>query len=104
MEVKIAGLKYKIINKDDSDMNGTIGLANFNSQEIWINKSHTEQTQSLARVHELLHIIDEAYGTDLTEKQITIFAHGVMACVNDNKHLLSFILTGADYDKIFSNR
>jgi Zn-dependent peptidase ImmA (M78 family) len=87
MEVKIAGLKYKIIDKDDSDMNGTIGLANFNSQEIWINKSHTEQTRSLARVHELLHIIDQAYGIDLTEKQVTILAHGITACINDNTYL-----------------
>ena len=95
MEIKIAGLNYKILDKDDSDMNGTIGLANFNTQEIWINKAHTEQTRSLARIHEVLHIIEQAYGIELTEKQVTILAHGITACINDNKHLLSFVLTGA---------
>jgi len=83
MQIKIAGLMYKILEKDSSDMT-SIGLANFNTQEIWINTEHTKQTQALARIHEVLHIIDQAYGIDLTEKQVTILAHGITACINDN--------------------
>ena len=87
LDVKIAGLTYSILEKDNYEMN-SIGLANFNTQEIWINNSHTKQTQFLAKIHEVLHIIDNVYGTELTEKQVTILAHGIAAFIIDNDQVI----------------
>ena len=64
-----------------------IGTADFNKQLIRINKDHTEQTQEIAAVHELLHIISDAYGIGLTEEQIKILTHGIIALYKDNENL-----------------
>ena len=50
---KIAGVTYTIYYKDNAEMEGKIGLANFNAQEIWINKSHTVQTKRIAILHKI---------------------------------------------------
>lgn len=65
-------------------MQGNVGLANFNTQEIWINKSVTEQTQHIARTHEVLHILSDSYNLQLTETQVKYLTHALVAFFNDN--------------------
>ena len=82
--VKICGIDYAIIEKSAEEMQGTIGLANFNTQEIWIGNGYTEQTKSIARAHEVLHIMSDAYGLDLTEHQVKYLTHALIAFMADN--------------------
>lgn len=84
MILKIAGLDYDVIYKSNDEMNGLIGTADFNKQLISINKEHTEQTQQIALVHEILHILSDAYGVSLSEEQIKILTHGIVALCKDN--------------------
>ena len=66
-------------------MNGLIGTADFNKQLISINREHTEQTQEIAFVHEVLHIISDVYGINLTEEQVRVLTHGIIGVCKDNE-------------------
>ena len=88
---KIAGIVYKILYKDDSEMEGRIGLANFNTQEIWINKTHTLQTKKIAILHEIVHILDHAYNLHMSEDAVIYTTHGLLGLLLDNPNLLNNI-------------
>lgn len=82
--MKICGINYAILNKTAMEMEGRIGLANFNTQEIWIGEDFTTQTKRIAKTHEVLHIVSDAYGLDLTEHQVKHLTHALIALVEDN--------------------
>jgi hypothetical protein len=82
--VKISGIDYAIIMKPAEEMGGHIGLANFNTQEIWINQSSTEQTIKIAKWHEVVHMLDHAYDLEMTERQVKFFTHALLAFLEDN--------------------
>ncbi len=82
--VKITGITYQILRKTAAEMQGRIGLANFNNQEIWIGEDFTDQTKRIAKVHEVLHIISDSYGLDLSENQVKYLTHALIALFEDN--------------------
>lgn len=86
--IKIAGIDYSIVLKSTEEMNGLIGTADFNKQLISINHEHTEQTQRIAVFHEVLHLVSDAYGLNLTEEQVKIGTHAFIALIEDNRELL----------------
>ena len=88
--IKIAGIDYNIALKSSEEMGGLIGTADFNRQLISINKEHTEQTKRIALFHEILHLLSDAYGLELTEQQVKIGTHAFIAFVEDNKKLLNY--------------
>ena len=88
-KVKIAGIEYDLVLKTTEEMNGLVGSADFNKQLISINKDHTEQTQRIAVCHEILHIVSDAYGLNLTEEQVKIGTHALIALIEDNRELLT---------------
>jgi len=84
MEIKIAGLTYQILELPSEDMQGRIGFADFNKQLIGIGKEFTEQTKKIAIYHEIMHILSDAYGLHLTEEQVKIGTHALIAFIADN--------------------
>ena len=82
--MKICGINYSVFYKTSDEMEGRIGLANFNTQEIWIGDSFSEQTQKIALWHETLHIISDAYNLKMNEEQIKFTTHALIAFVEDN--------------------
>ena len=84
MEVKVSGIVYTISERSPEEMNGNIGLANFNTQEIWINSAASPQTKMIARWHEIVHILERAYGVKMNEEQVTIFTHALVSFLCDN--------------------
>ena len=89
--ISIAGILYQIVYKSNEDMNGLVGTANFNAQEICINNEHTTQTQRIAFYHEIIHILSDAYGLELTEQQVKIGTHALIALLNNNSELINGI-------------
>jgi len=83
-EIKICGIVYSILSKTPEEMEGRLGLANFNTQEIWINLGATEQTKKIAVVHEILHMIDHAYNLKLSEEQVVFTSHAFLALLSEN--------------------
>ena len=84
MDIKVAGITYSIVEKTNEEMGGRLGLADFNSQLISINKDFTDQTKKIAIYHEIIHILSEAYGLNLTETQVKIGTHALLAFLDDN--------------------
>jgi uncharacterized protein YfaQ (DUF2300 family) len=84
MKIKICGLTYEIIYKSPEEMQGTIGLARFNDQEIWIGNQFTEQTKKIALWHETLHLLSDAYNLKMDEEQVKFLTHALIALVEDN--------------------
>ena len=85
--MKICGITYEILYKTSAEMEGRIGLANFNTQEIWIGDSFSRQTQRIALVHETLHIVSDAYNLKFNEEQVKFLTHALIAFVEDNPEL-----------------
>jgi len=84
MQLKICGLTYTVLYKTAQEMQGTIGLARFNDQEIWIGDHFTDQTQKIALWHEVLHILSDAYNLKMTEEQVKFMTHALIAFAEDN--------------------
>ena len=89
MKMKICGITYEVLYKTPEEMQGNIGLALFNSQEIWINETFSEQTKKIALWHEVLHILDHAYNLKMTEEQVKFQTHALIALVEDNPEVFS---------------
>jgi len=87
MNLKICGLNYEVLYKSSDEMQGNIGLARFNDQEIWIGNSFSEQTQKIALWHETLHILSDAYNLKMNEEQVKFLTHALIALVEDNPEL-----------------
>ena len=83
----VAGISYSVEHLPSEAMGGNIGLADFNKQKISINSDHTEQTQKLACIHEIIHIVDKAYNLKLTEEQVTYGAHALYAFLKENAEI-----------------
>ena len=83
--IKVAGLDYAIKEFTEEQMGWKIGFADFNQQLIAINSKHTEQTKKIAIYHEIIHILSDAYGLKLTEEQVKIGTHALIAFLSDNK-------------------
>jgi len=88
MDIKVSGIDYKVLNKTAEEMGGHIGLANFNTQEIWIHNDMTQQTKVIARWHETVHILEKAYGVKMSEEQVTIFTHALVSLLRDNPNIV----------------
>lgn len=92
MKFRIAGIEYDVVKKSAGDMGGLIGCADFNHQIISINGDCTAQTQQIAVLHEVLHIIDAAFNVGLSEEQVKTLTHGVLAAIKDNGVILRELL------------
>jgi len=88
MNIKIAGIDYKILFKTAEEMQGNIGFARFNDQEIWIGEQYTNQTKKIALWHETLHILSDAFNLKLTEEQVKITTHALIALLEDNQKIV----------------
>ena len=86
-KILVSGIQYNVNFKDPEHMSGHIGLANFNGQEISINNSFTNQTQRIAILHEIIHIISDSYGLNLSEEQVKIGTHALISFLHDNPNL-----------------
>jgi hypothetical protein len=82
--ITVAGIKYDIVEKTPDEMQGRLGLADFNAQQITINESATPQTKKIAVYHEIMHIISDAWGLSLTESQVKIGTHALIAFLAEN--------------------
>lgn len=87
MKIKICGLTYEVLYKTPEEMQGNIGLARFNDQEIWIGEQFTEQTKKIALWHETLHLLSDAYNLKMNEEQVKFLTHALIALVEDNQEV-----------------
>ena len=84
MQIKISGITYQIVEKSHEEMGGRLGLADFNSQTISINGDYSSQTKMIAKWHETLHILSNAFNIGLQEEQVVVLTHALVALLQDN--------------------
>jgi len=88
MQIRISGLNYNVVELPSEDMGGRLGLADFNSQLISINNNYPTQTKMIAKWHETLHILSSVYNINLTEEQVVVLTHALVALLEDNKEIV----------------
>jgi len=88
-KLKICGLDYKVIFKDDlHQKEGFAGLHRPVEQIIELEKNYHPQTVERNFLHEIVHAINNNYcNGELTENQVNSLANGLYQVLNDNKLL-----------------
>lgn len=84
MTFKVAGIDYEIVQLSPEHMHGHIGQADFNAQQVRLSNSYSIQTKKIAVYHEIIHILSDAWGLHLTEDQVKIGTHALIAFIADN--------------------
>ncbi len=85
-EIKIGGLRVKIIEKGIDD-GANCGLCNF--QECWIkiDKLNPIQIKKTALLHEIIEFINIANGLNMNHNQISVLENSLWQVLHDNKIL-----------------
>lgn len=85
--VKIGYKDYQV-NLVDHDIfvdgEECFGQINYIDQVIRVGNKFKDGQKKATFVHEVVHGIDEMYGTELTEKQVEMFSKGLYLFVLDN--------------------
>ena len=95
--IKIGGLDYHVDFLPSEAMNGQIGLADFNRQRIMINADHTIQTQRIAVLHEVLHILEKTWNLKWDEEAVTYTTHALISLFSDNPDFIIRIQSMKEY-------
>ena len=93
MNIHISGIDFGVHYKTGEEMNGNIGLAQFDKQEIWINSGHTAQTKKIALLHETIHILSSVYNMNFSEEQVVVMTHAILGALRDNPEFVKEILS-----------
>jgi hypothetical protein len=87
--LKIVGREYDVVKLDyDNDQ---VGGVDFDSCTIGIKSGQQKLLEADTLLHESLHIIDEIFQLDLSERQVYCVVSGIMALLRDNETLLPYI-------------
>jgi hypothetical protein len=87
--LKIVGREYDVVKLDyDNDQ---VGGVDFDSCTIGIKSGQQKLLEADTLLHESLHIIDEIFQLDLSERQVYCIIGGMMALLRDNETLLPYI-------------
>jgi hypothetical protein len=93
MNLHISGIDFGVCYMDGEAMQGNIGLALFDRQEIWINIGHSDQTKKIALLHETIHILSNVYNMALSEQQVVVMTHALLGALRDNPKFVKEILS-----------
>lgn len=93
MNIHISGIDFGVHYKSNEEMNGNIGLAQFDKQEVWVNETHTAQTKKIALLHETLHILSSVYNLNFSEEQVVVMTHAILGALRDNPEFVKEILS-----------
>jgi len=87
MKIKILSKVYDIQFEDPGlwSSNG-MGRCYVPDQVIRINSSMNIETQKSTLIHEILHVVSDCCGLDLTEQQINSLETGLYSVIKDNKN------------------
>jgi hypothetical protein len=87
--LKIVGREYDVVKLDYD--NEQVGGVDFDNCTIGIKSGQQKLLEADTLLHESLHIIDEIFQLELTERQVYCVVSGIMALLRDNETLLPYI-------------
>ena len=86
--LKIVGREYDVVKLDYDNQDGGV---DFDTCTIGIRAGQQRLLEADALLHESLHVIDEIFQLELTERQVYCVVGGIMALLRDNPSLLPYI-------------
>jgi hypothetical protein len=87
--VKVGGLRYKVLLKDEIEICGEMKLGSFDNEKLTIEISSgcVEDARLVTLWHEIIHAIDEQANLQMTEGATNALAHSVVQILRDNPAL-----------------
>lgn len=86
--LKIVGREYEVVKVEECD---DVGGVDFENSAIVIKDGQQKLLEADTLLHESLHIIDEIFQLELTERQVYCITSGIIALLRDNPALISYI-------------
>lgn len=87
--LNIVGREYDVVKVDEYDEK--VGGVDFENTTIVIKDGQQRLLEADTLLHESLHIIDEIFQLELTERQVYCITSGIIALLRDNTALMSYI-------------
>jgi hypothetical protein len=86
--LRIIGREYDVVKLDYENQ---VGGVDFDTCTIGIKSGQQKLLEADTLLHESVHVIDEIFQLELTERQVYCVVGGIMALLRDNPSLLPYI-------------
>lgn len=87
--LKIVGREYEIVKVEEYEEQ--VGGVDFENSTIVIKDGQQRLLEADTLLHESLHIIDEIFQLELSERQVYCITSGLIALLRDNPNLMLYI-------------
>lgn len=87
--LKIVGREYNVVKVEEYDEQ--VGGVDFETNTIIIKDGQQRLLEADTLLHESLHVIDEIFQLELSERQVYCITSGLIALLRDNLVLMSYI-------------
>jgi hypothetical protein len=87
--LKIVGREYNVVKVEEYDEQ--VGGVDFETSTIVVKDGQQQLLEADTLLHESLHIIDEIFQLELSERQVYCITSGIIALLRDNSALMSYI-------------
>jgi hypothetical protein len=91
MLIKVTGKTYDVEFVGKKELPDDLGTHNEIDQTIKIRKDQHPESQADTLLHELIHAIDYANNTGMTERQVHATASGLLQVIYDNPDFVEWI-------------
>ena len=83
---KAYGLKWKVrvVNRHEK-IKGNFGFFDYPTETVFILKDASDRQQRSTLLHELIHLVGEVNGLNLSENSVLILEAGLFQILTDNK-------------------
>lgn len=95
--LNIVGREYNVVKIEEYDEQ--VGGVDFATSTIVVKDGQQKLLEADTLLHESLHVIDEIFQLELTERQVYCITSGIIALLRDNTDLMPYI-----YDALLSPR
>jgi len=95
--LKIVGREYDVVKVEE--YGEQVGGVDFETNTIVVKDGQQQLLEADTLLHESLHIIDEIFQLELSERQVYCITSGIIALLRDNSALMTYI-----NDDLFSPR
>lgn len=86
--LKIVGREYNVTKVEECD---DVGGVDFENSAIVVKDGQQQLLEADTLLHESLHIIDDIFQLELSERQVYCITSGIIALLRDNPTLISYI-------------
>jgi len=87
--LKIVGREYNVVKVEE--YNGQVGGVDFETSTIGVKDGQQKLLEADTLLHESLHVIDEIFQLELSERQVYCITSGLIALLRDNPALMLYI-------------